>query len=575
MKLLPPFLCLIAFLSSVKAVDAPQPKPMGVSGWCTTIEIPAYLRYELEAHDHAIEEFVESRRASLAPLLKQVNEFRVRERTREREQRNRVVGSLEKILNEDREAGDPERRVLTLAALEKAVQDGQAMPLVLSPLSKIPRHGRKRRVTVNDKSATVSTEVFEGHEYALIPSQMSWYEAKRWCSEQGGYLACIETHAELAFLWNKVVGANRPGAPHLESLNPSEHHYWVGASDSAREGKWRWITGTDVDVSMFHRAGIPGHKSQPTDNRWGEHHAALVIYQPQRKSKRCGLSDWHGVSRSSGICEWGATGLPPPWDVLKEDEQRRTLEPWWKERRRLDSEWTALLAKINAPRKLRRLRSKEDKYIDVLLRTAKERLGSKRKDAIRTSDDAKATLIDGALLALEKSGDLSPATLSPVWSRNAPSNTVARFFGRSYIVIAEPMTWHDAQLHCRSVGGHLPDPRSRYGAALIHFVLSRSDEIDNTWLAIARQPEGANPHWRNSRGPLKESSPWVLELANQLQLDKQMKTDQPWLFGRALFLADTKETPAGAPKGHPETASHHLAIDYIENRRPFLCVLDQ
>src|SRR5262249_32774922 len=67
------------------------------------------------------------------------------------------------------------------------------------------------------------------HCYELMSSNQSWMTASSMCTQLGGYLATITSQAELDFVgasFSIVVG----GA-------------WIGATDSAAEGTFEWVTG--------------------------------------------------------------------------------------------------------------------------------------------------------------------------------------------------------------------------------------------------------------------------------------------------------------------------------------------
>lgn len=114
---------------------------------------------------------------------------------------------------------------------------------------------------------------FEGHSYALIRDPVTWHIAKRRCEDMGGYLACLESPKEIAFIANalKVAGADA----------------WIGCSDEEKEGAWTWVNGKP--------ASLPG--ANPDNAHGAEHHMHW----------NKGLSTWHdypaGV-RIFYVCEW-------------------------------------------------------------------------------------------------------------------------------------------------------------------------------------------------------------------------------------------------------------------------------
>ena len=64
---------------------------------------------------------------------------------------------------------------------------------------------------------------------------VSWDVAKQLAEKEGGYLAVFETLEEM----NYVIGASG-----------KKSTYWIGLSDSQKEGDWIWINGTVLNKNM-------------------------------------------------------------------------------------------------------------------------------------------------------------------------------------------------------------------------------------------------------------------------------------------------------------------------------------
>lgn len=109
---------------------------------------------------------------------------------------------------------------------------------------------------------------FGGHEYALIEDKATWHVAKRLCEEMGGHLAIVETADEAAFIL-KLCGSET---------------VWLGASDEATEGDWKWVNGTPVKLSL------------DLNNQDGYDHW-LVVYQGT-------FADGTAGRRYVYACEW-------------------------------------------------------------------------------------------------------------------------------------------------------------------------------------------------------------------------------------------------------------------------------
>ena len=71
----------------------------------------------------------------------------------------------------------------------------------------------------------------EDHYYLVIQDNVTWLEAEQACLDDGGYLVCINSKQELAFVHK-----------HAKKLNT---WIWLGATDREKEGEWVWLDGSD------------------------------------------------------------------------------------------------------------------------------------------------------------------------------------------------------------------------------------------------------------------------------------------------------------------------------------------
>ncbi|WP_170309907.1 lectin-like protein [Seonamhaeicola maritimus] len=77
---------------------------------------------------------------------------------------------------------------------------------------------------------------YSGHHYKYIKKSVSWDVAKQLAEKEGGYLAVFETLEEM----NYVTAASR-----------KKSTYWVGISDSQKEGNWIWVNGKMINNNML------------------------------------------------------------------------------------------------------------------------------------------------------------------------------------------------------------------------------------------------------------------------------------------------------------------------------------
>jgi hypothetical protein len=86
-----------------------------------------------------------------------------------------------------------------------------------------------------------------GHYYALLGRQSNWDAARIEAETYSflgvpGHLATITSAAEQSYL--------------IQSF-PSQASSWIGASDAAVEGEWRWVTGPEAG-DLFWMGGVDG-----------------------------------------------------------------------------------------------------------------------------------------------------------------------------------------------------------------------------------------------------------------------------------------------------------------------------
>ncbi len=140
-----------------------------------------------------------------------------------------------------------------------------------------------------------------GHLYQRIDVPVSWRDARRLCEEVGGHLATVTSAEENEFVLTNFA---------------SDHVCWLGATDEAEEGKWRWVTNEPFEFQNW-SAGEPS-------NRGGiEHYMLLgnaqVATVQGRPFTHYGFGphwndhslegQYNGVPVAFPLCEWSA---PPP-----------------------------------------------------------------------------------------------------------------------------------------------------------------------------------------------------------------------------------------------------------------------
>ena len=145
--------------------------------------------------------------------------------------------------------------------------------------------GEKVLVSVNvgfdyDDADETSNQnaTLDSHKYHIFDLSMTWADAKEYCENLGGHLATITSEEE----HNAV----------MELLpKTGEYMYWLGATDDASEGTWKWITNEEFSFNKW----LPGEPNNTGNQDY------LFI------ATNNGVSGWNdglGTETYHFICEW-------------------------------------------------------------------------------------------------------------------------------------------------------------------------------------------------------------------------------------------------------------------------------
>ena len=121
--------------------------------------------------------------------------------------------------------------------------------------------------------------------YKLFNSSKTWENAKTKCKQRNASLVKVESSAENDFIKTTL-------------LPTKSDDYWIGLSDSNKEGDWLWTDGTQL--------GLDGYKNwggkQPNDKNNNQNCVVIRI----RKSDSHHYGKWHDLQcshRKQYICE--------------------------------------------------------------------------------------------------------------------------------------------------------------------------------------------------------------------------------------------------------------------------------
>lgn len=100
---------------------------------------------------------------------------------------------------------------------------------------------------------------FRGHYYYAYSDVMTWTNAKAACERVGGHLATITSAAEQAAVLDYLRGYSGCSG------------YWLGGTDAASEGDWRWITGETWSYENWDEEQPDNYYSLDNISPTGEH----------------------------------------------------------------------------------------------------------------------------------------------------------------------------------------------------------------------------------------------------------------------------------------------------------------
>ena len=128
---------------------------------------------------------------------------------------------------------------------------------------------------------------WNGHIYSLYNKNLSWSSAEAWCEAIGGHLVTITTQEEQNVVATLLTDAKL-------------RQYYIGGSDSATEGTWKWVTEESWNYSKW-------NSGEPNDTNSGEDYA--TIYKDYSTS----WNDTSGIKSADigFICEVGYYKLSP------------------------------------------------------------------------------------------------------------------------------------------------------------------------------------------------------------------------------------------------------------------------
>ena len=142
---------------------------------------------------------------------------------------------------------------------------------------------------------------FDGHTYEFVATARTWQDASAYAQTQGGHLAAITSASE-----NNAVIQAALAEPSLVSSASTANdgggakYLWLGATDSAFEGRFAWVTG---EAFSLYNAWASGPLGREPDNFGGAQDAlAMALEAYPRPSGGIGSAGlWNDVNESNTL----------------------------------------------------------------------------------------------------------------------------------------------------------------------------------------------------------------------------------------------------------------------------------
>ncbi len=151
---------------------------------------------------------------------------------------------------------------------------------------------------------------YGGHSYEIHLSKKTWAGASEYAQLLGAHLAIISSPEENTAIYDYVSKNIDISSVPKANDGGGAAYLWLGASDIAKEGDWKWIDGSNV--SGFTKWGSGVYGTEP-DNFFGNQNAMALGLQkwPQPSGGIGEAGQWNDVSESNSLYS------VIEWDTLK------------------------------------------------------------------------------------------------------------------------------------------------------------------------------------------------------------------------------------------------------------------
>jgi hypothetical protein len=144
--------------------------------------------------------------------------------------------------------------------------------------------------------AAMGTLQYNGHTYSVLTNALGWFDAEAAAEKMGGHLAKIESAKENTAVFNFLSKEAATWSSHYVAPDGGTAEYvWIGASDNAKEGQWKWSDGSTLKFKNWGYGGEP-------DNYQEQDAAAIGLEAwPAPKGGLGNSGQWNDVDVTNGL----------------------------------------------------------------------------------------------------------------------------------------------------------------------------------------------------------------------------------------------------------------------------------
>lgn len=251
---------------------------------------------------------------TLKPAVKTILEKALREVRKNRDAFDKAnqepLGSARRQLQElaKQQAGEGKTKDASASLQQIETLTRDVMRLAEAPAPTSPDPATPPRPTPGRDGEMV----WKGHRYKVIRETLAWHDSKKRCEELGGHLVIINDKEEQSFVV-ELLGRN--GMPVDSRQNKDWTAVWIGATDEAKEGEWKWVDGSPLAYANWAQEG---HGLKQPNGGPGSHYPALSIHYGGTWDDRSSADRY----AKAFICEWDdaqlSEGSVPPQKPLLE-----------------------------------------------------------------------------------------------------------------------------------------------------------------------------------------------------------------------------------------------------------------